>query len=633
MIPQSHHTLQSHRCYRHIRTRYQGLFWAFFLGCSGILLVFGSNEHFATRANEHRISASAPSVSSIIDPNQKDQLLQKITPVKDAGGEIEADHHRLASMYTGRAWNPNANQLHRLCIATESLAFQLVVSAATTMVTAATTTTPVASPPPATCRPVQEYSSENDVGGIPGFITAKKLYLQQKALRGGGATIVPHRTQVGEGSAAATQFSRHCHHGYHQKQQQQHQDQRQHHCWGVRIQIFPTIGRRTGRVLTDVVELQPRRSLQQPMPQCERKDISISVNTDDKTKHSPSQSAIDKGGTWTLGSYYSRTMALDVACIVQTLLVGPITSSRSSSLREATLHLTRQLLEGGGAEEGSMNSDGGANRIDGGSGGTFVPRTDHPSSPSFLFDSAFYQHLKTVEQLGFSKLADMYYDALAAIREGLTHATKRIQQLLALQRTLNLTRIPRTIEAYDISHCQGYGTVASKIVLKDGIPATHRYRCFKVLSEGEGRGTGPPCPPLQPAMHSDDCKSMQEAVFKRFSRRRWKGRRLHDDEGRNEERDELGGGSDYYNSDSQKVKEGEWEDDELPDLVLIDGGKPQLGAAIKGLNAARIRVGIDVDVAALAKREEQLFVLGTKTPVPTKGRESSDILLCNYLFF
>jgi excinuclease ABC subunit C len=123
-----------------------------------------------------------------------------------------------------------------------------------------------------------------------------------------------------------------------------------------------------------------------------------------------------------------------------------------------------------------------------------------------------------------------------------------------LQRHLGLERVPRSLVCFDISHAQGTDTVASCVWFQNGRSYRGEYRKFKVRTvEGV-----------------DDFASMREVVGRYFRRR---------------------------------VDE----DRPLPDLVVIDGGRGQLGAAAEALR--EIGLG-DLPVIALAKREEEVFVRG-----------------------
>jgi excinuclease ABC subunit C len=128
-----------------------------------------------------------------------------------------------------------------------------------------------------------------------------------------------------------------------------------------------------------------------------------------------------------------------------------------------------------------------------------------------------------------------------------------------LQRQLGLQKVPRAFVCFDISHAQGTDTVASCVWFQNGRPYRAEYRKFKVKSV-EG---------------IDDFASMNEVVSRYFQRR-------------------LG------------------EDRALPDLVLVDGGKGQLNAAADALKALGLEA---MPLASLAKREEEIFVVGKSEPL------------------
>jgi excinuclease ABC subunit C len=123
-----------------------------------------------------------------------------------------------------------------------------------------------------------------------------------------------------------------------------------------------------------------------------------------------------------------------------------------------------------------------------------------------------------------------------------------------LQRQLGLHKVPRAFVCFDISHAQGTDTVASCVWFQNGRPHRAEYRKFKVKTV-DG---------------IDDFASMKEVVGRYFQRRI------------EEERP-------------------------LPDLVLIDGGKGQLNAAAEALHALDLAA---LPIASLAKREEEIFLLG-----------------------
>ena len=141
------------------------------------------------------------------------------------------------------------------------------------------------------------------------------------------------------------------------------------------------------------------------------------------------------------------------------------------------------------------------------------------------------------------------------------HPKKRSREILvALMEALGLPDEPRRIECFDISNLQGSDIVASMVVFEMAAPRKSDYRTFKVKTV-----VGAP----------DDFASMREVVGRRY-------RRL--------------------------LEEGA----DLPDLVLIDGGLGQLGAAAEALD--ELGLG-ELPLASLAKREEILHVRGREEPV------------------
>ncbi|MEI8378985.1 MAG: excinuclease ABC subunit UvrC [Planctomycetota bacterium] len=130
--------------------------------------------------------------------------------------------------------------------------------------------------------------------------------------------------------------------------------------------------------------------------------------------------------------------------------------------------------------------------------------------------------------------------------------------LLGLKKIFELPNLPRRIEGMDIAHLQGGETVASCVQFIDGLPFKHGYKRFKIRTvDGV-----------------DDFASMREVVSRHF-------RRLQ--------------------------QEGE----AFPDILLIDGGKGQLGAAMAALSSIGVTAPF---VCSLAKREEEIFLPGDSEP-------------------
>ncbi len=146
--------------------------------------------------------------------------------------------------------------------------------------------------------------------------------------------------------------------------------------------------------------------------------------------------------------------------------------------------------------------------------------------------------------------------------------------MLGLQEYLDLPRLPRRIECYDISNIQGSETVASMVVFEEGKPKNSEYRRFKIKTV-----EGP-----------NDFASMQEVIGRRFGRAK-------------EEFEAIEGGQ----LDLKKAKF-----IKMPDLVIIDGGKGQLGAAREVMH--KLGFGI-ISTFGLAKEEELLFTEGNPDPI------------------
>lgn len=184
-------------------------------------------------------------------------------------------------------------------------------------------------------------------------------------------------------------------------------------------------------------------------------------------------------------------------------------------------------------------------------------------------------------------------------------ATKELATMLSLDKE------PHRIECYDISHTQGVATVASRVVFIDGKPAKHLYRTFN----------------LKTVQGVDDYKSLEEVLERRF-------RRMSSSS--------IGHGGNYTNTGAAESDDAEaWS---LPDLVVIDGGRGQLSAAIKGMSKANIyprhtadgaiesswrqnSEGDAVQVCALAKNEEELFVPGKSSAVNHGAPDTPALLL------
>lgn len=154
----------------------------------------------------------------------------------------------------------------------------------------------------------------------------------------------------------------------------------------------------------------------------------------------------------------------------------------------------------------------------------------------------------------------------------LPHVEDRADEaLFNLQDRLDLKVVPRVMVCFDISHLQGSETVGSAVVFENGAPKKAEYRHMRIKGD----------------WGNDDYRSMTEVVSRYFTRRL------------EEERP-------------------------LPDLVVIDGGKGQLNAALDPLRALDLH---QVAVVSLAKREEEVFLPGKSEAVTLTRRDRALHLL------
>jgi len=145
----------------------------------------------------------------------------------------------------------------------------------------------------------------------------------------------------------------------------------------------------------------------------------------------------------------------------------------------------------------------------------------------------------------------------------------RARALVALQEALHLPEAPLRIECFDISNLQGTEIVASMVVMEDALPKRSEYRRFKIRH--------------QPGQ--DDFAAMEEALARRFRR--------------------------YLQERDQGARAGK-RFAYPPNLLLVDGGKGQLGVAVRVLEELGLE---DICVASLAKRFEEVYLPGEPEPV------------------
>jgi len=178
--------------------------------------------------------------------------------------------------------------------------------------------------------------------------------------------------------------------------------------------------------------------------------------------------------------------------------------------------------------------------------------------------------------------------------------TTRSQALREIQEALGLESAPLRIECYDISHTQGTYQSASMVVFEDGLPRKSEYRTFSVRGpEGDGA--------------RDDTAAMHEVITRRF--RRYLADRLAAGDVELDDGDEQEpGGVDRPRSGEVPAEEtGERKRFAYPpNLVVVDGGPPQVAAAQRALDELGVT---DVALCGLAKRLEEVWLPGDDYPV------------------
>ncbi|MEK6608433.1 MAG: excinuclease ABC subunit UvrC [Myxococcota bacterium] len=172
-------------------------------------------------------------------------------------------------------------------------------------------------------------------------------------------------------------------------------------------------------------------------------------------------------------------------------------------------------------------------------------------------------------------------NAEAAAQAGLASSDEIAASLESVQARLRLGRLPRRIECVDISHLQGVASVGSLVALQDGEPDKSGYKRFK----------------LRFAPERDDYAALHEVLLRRFRRAR---------------RGDAG-----------------WA---LPDLLVVDGGKGQLGVALAAARDAG--VAEKLDLCALAKPDDRgepdrVFLPGAKDPLRLRPNTAELYVLCH----
>jgi excinuclease ABC subunit C len=172
--------------------------------------------------------------------------------------------------------------------------------------------------------------------------------------------------------------------------------------------------------------------------------------------------------------------------------------------------------------------------------------------------------------------AELALESDAAHRE--RKRLRRVEALEELRECLNLESLPIRIECYDISNIQGTAPVGSMVVFQDAVPKKAHYRKFGIKGvEGQ-----------------DDFAMMAEVISRRFARAK--------------------------QVTAERYDEGFAA---IPNLIVVDGGKGQLSAALRAIQAYDLP---RVAVISLAKREEEVFVPGRPQPIAL-SRDSAGLQL------
>jgi len=180
--------------------------------------------------------------------------------------------------------------------------------------------------------------------------------------------------------------------------------------------------------------------------------------------------------------------------------------------------------------------------------------------------------------------------------EWMADTARRDEALGELAAALGLARAPERIECYDMSNIQGTSAVGSMVVFIDGRPEPKEYRRFRIRS-----GDTP-----------DDFRMMAEVLRRRFSR----VAKLRAETGALS-LDAVGADEVPEDDEDTRPREAGWA---VPDLVIVDGGKGQLSAAVAVMDDLGIT---DVPLSGLAKRFEEIHLPGQSAPVVLPRRSQA----------
>jgi excinuclease ABC subunit C len=201
---------------------------------------------------------------------------------------------------------------------------------------------------------------------------------------------------------------------------------------------------------------------------------------------------------------------------------------------------------------------------------------------------------KAAERLDFEKAASLR-DLLKDLREtskpmrrftrkSLPSGIRPEEDLAELRDALQLSRIPATMECFDISNISDNHIVASMVRFRDGVPDRENYRRYRITS----------------TKGQDDFASMAEVIRRRYSRL------LRQTATRDPE---LSESQEHHAEALERISP---HDSPLPDLIIVDGGKGQLGMACRELQTLGLH---DQPVIGLAKEFEEIYRPGMPEPL------------------
>ena len=167
----------------------------------------------------------------------------------------------------------------------------------------------------------------------------------------------------------------------------------------------------------------------------------------------------------------------------------------------------------------------------------------------------------------------------------------RREALIRLRDALGLPGLPLRIECYDISNLGESNAVGSMVVFDEGRPKPAHYRKFAIRD----------------VYGQDDFAMLRQVIERRFGRQVTRSATV-----RAAAEQPAGAAETYDESFAAR-----------PDLIVVDGGKGQLSAALAGLGAA----GVELPVVGLAKQREEVFVAGRRDPLPLPADDPGSLLL------